>query len=69
MSKTIEQEFSKVIKTGNEINITARNYKTHLIRFIGNLWEIETSNLRDVAKFLTETADKIDADPDFKKPS
>lgn len=69
MSKTIEEVHRRIFDKDSKdsIDITARNFKSHLIQFSSTLWETTPYQLRKIAQFLTETADKIDNDPDFNQ--
>ena len=79
-NKTIELTFSHNIDisdTGKSeydmLFIIARNYNNHKMSLKGRNGEscdvcISTKYMRYLSKFLIETADIIDKDPDFKKP-
>lgn len=68
-NKQIEETYSQ--KIGNtHYHVTARNWNDHefSVRYNSSALDVYHSvdGLRELAKYLIECADKIDADPDFK---
>ena len=65
--KTISEVFTLEVSTNFKVHITARNYNSNLICFNGEPdHQVNSDDLRKIADFLIETANKIDLDNDFK---
>lgn len=70
MGKIIEETFTKIIDR-TDFYVIARNYNKHYLRFFnsGTACEVAltTDELRDLGNHLIDSANKIDADPDFNQ--
>ena len=65
MKKQITETFTIKLH-GNNYHIEARNYNDHRISIDGEKACLLTvSEMRELAKYILETADKIDSDKDF----
>jgi len=65
MSKNITETFS-IALNGANYHIEARSYNDHLFSIDGEkAHPIKVSQMRELAKHLEQTADKIDNDKDF----
>jgi hypothetical protein len=65
MSKNITEIFS-IKLNGNHYHIEARSYNSHLFNIDGEKsYCLTVPEMRELAKHLIETADKIDNDKDF----
>lgn len=64
--KKIEETFTTKIGISDNLHITARNYNLHILSINGRRdTYLTTEDMRHISNFLTETADKIDSDPDY----